>query len=91
LRLTHQLILHQPFTLPLFAWFPALPFPLNWSHQWEYVLHQLWLGNLWIFQWYEFSAWFESDWETYEGVAMIIYLFSLHGFAFLLSLFCTVV
>jgi hypothetical protein len=29
LRLTHQLVLHQPFTLPLFAWFPALPFPLN--------------------------------------------------------------
>jgi hypothetical protein len=29
LRLTHQLVLHLPFTLPLFAWFPALPFPLN--------------------------------------------------------------
>ena len=43
LRLTHQLILHLPFTLPLFAWFPALPFPLNWSHQCECVLHQLWL------------------------------------------------
>jgi hypothetical protein len=26
---THQLILHLPFTLPLFTWFPALPFPLN--------------------------------------------------------------
>jgi hypothetical protein len=29
LRLTHQLVLHLPFTLPLLTWFPALPFPLN--------------------------------------------------------------
>jgi hypothetical protein len=75
----HQLILHRPFTLPLFAWFPALPLPLNWTNQELSSYHEVG-GHLFVSSIYIVLARLRFQLAVSGGWVLIGWIMSLfHG------------